>query len=649
VNWTWRHAVVVGTALAVLAGGVVLTAGSGASGGRDDASPVPRPSGPLVSAPTASRGNAGPGYGSEIGRPTGTAAQSKVWFADGSWWGGLYVASAGEWRIHWFEWSTQRWRDTGTLLDERGAARIDVLYDGTSVVVVGGGHQEDDIRDSVRVSRFRYDDGPRQWALEAGYPVTVVPNGVTDPAVVRDTTGALWLSYVAGGNPFVVRSTGGDRRWGNPVVLPAAAAGRTEQAAVAAYGTAVGVMWTEQEEDAVHVATHVDGAPPGDWEAGRVDVPGRGRSGNAIVLRGVPAAREEPATLLAAVQTLPEPGQPRNQLGPGLVLLEGGAQSGWRSSRVTAIQDGPGAPALAVDAGNRRVHVVTVSRSSPGAMFLKSAKLDDLVFPAGPGTQLAAGRSPTGSRLQDPSSSKQPLDAASGLLVLAADEGRAEYLMGASALGGADLGTPSEGDERHPDGAIPAEVLVEDFQTSRPGAALDPVWRIRSDDTTAGTSIVERGPAGALAGRITTGTSARSARVCRSVGVVTGDLVSDVDVMLDGPSVRGAVLASVRGDREVAGVRITGGGRLAWWQGAEQAQSDLRPGPGTWYRITTTVHVPTKTWGFVLYDRLSGAILVALAGLPWRDARDSTVEEVCFETPDGVGAGLVIDNLRVLR
>jgi hypothetical protein len=61
------------------------------------------------------------------------------------------------------------------------------------------------------------------------------------------------------------------------------------------------------------------------------------------------------------------------------------------------------------------------------------------------------------------------------------------------------------------------------------------------------------------------------------------------------------------------------------------------------------VHVPAKTWDFVLYDRSSGAVLVARAGLPWRDPRDSTVDDVCFETPDGVGAGLVIDNLRVLR
>ena len=642
----WRHAAVLGPALAVLAVAGLLASRSGTSNGAGDG--PERSADPLVPLPSPARGSAGPAFGTEVARPTSTSVQSKLWFADGSWWGALYVPAAAEWRIHWFEWSTQRWRDTGTPLDERTDARIDTLWDGDSLVVASAGRQEDNPRSALRVSRYAYDAGDRRWSRAAGYPVTVVPKGVIGPTVARDTTGSLWLSYVAGGIPFVVRSSGSDGRWGAPFALPGAAAGRAEQAALAAYGSTVGVLWTELEEDAVHVATHADGAPTGDWAAEVVEVAGRGGADNLVVLRGVPAAEDRPATLVAAVQTLPKSGAPRNVLGPGLVVLEGGDGGTWRTSRFATITDAPGAPVLTVDGAAGQVTVATVSRSSPGTMFVKSARLDDLVFPSGAGTQLVVGRSPA-SRLLDPSSTKQALGPESGLLVLVADNGRAEYVSGASALGGPEPGTPSPGDERPPPTSGAVELVSEDFQSAAPGAPLDPLWRLRSDDPTGATSVVPAGPGGALAGRVTTGVGGASTQVCRSIGVVTGDLAVNVDVLVEGAATGGAVLTSVRGDREVAGVRVSGRGRISWWQGAEQVQSEVAAEAGRWYRLTTAVHVGAKTWDFTLWDRSTGQLLVTMAGLPWRDATDVSVDDVCFESPGGAGAGTVLDNLAVER
>ncbi len=643
---TWRRLLVVGPALVVLVVAGAVATRSGGSGGSADDRPE-RPSVPLVSPPPPSRGSAGPAFGSEVARPTSTPAQSKLWFASGSWWGALYAPAAAEWRIHWFEWSTQRWLDTGTPLDERTDARIDALWDGESLVVASAGRQEDNARSGLRVARYRFDEGSRRWSLSAG-PVTVVPNGVTSPTIGRDTTGALWVAYVAGGTPFVARSSGGDTRWGAPVPVPGATAGLVEQAALAAYGASAGVMWTQIDEDAVHVALHADGAPVGDWQPDAIDVPDRGGGGNAVVLRAVPAAEGRAASLVAAVQTLPESGEPRNVLGAGLVVLQGGAGDPWRTSRVSTVTDAPGTPVLEVDAGGGRLTVATISRDNPRAMFVKSANLDDLVFTSGPGTQLLLGRSAT-SRLLDPTSTKQALGPESGLLVLVADDGRTEYVSGAAALGGPEPGTPSPGDERAPPTSGAVALVAEDFQSGAVGSALDPLWRLRSDDPSGTTSVVTAGADGALAGRVTTGVGGRSTQVCRSFGVVTGDLSTNVDVMLDGTSVGGAVLTGVRGDREVAAVRVSGRGRVGWWQGAQQAQGDLEAQPGRWYRLTTTVHVGTKTWDFVLFDRSNGAVLASASGLAWRDGRDTSVDDVCFESPDGVGAGIVLDNLEVQR
>jgi hypothetical protein len=476
--------------------------------------------------------------------------------------------------------------------------------------------------------------------------VTVVPNGVTDPTVGRDAAGALWVSYIAGGSPLVARTEGSDARWGDPIGLPGARRGRAEHAALAPFGDAVGVLWTEAGEDAVHVATHGAGAAPDDWQAQLVEVDNRGGEGNAVVVRAVPATDEEPASLVAAVQTLPERNEPRNDLGPGLVLLQGGAEGPWRTSHVATVRDGPGAPVLLVDSAAREVDVVTVSRSSPGTMYVKSAGLDDLVFGSGPGTPLVTGRAAS-SELQDPTSTKQDLGPGTGLVVLVADRDRTAYLHGALALDGPDPGTAVPGDGRVPTGSSSLDLVVEDFEAGTVGAPLDPVWRRRSEDVTGTASVVP--VADGLAGRLASGAGGSSTSVCRSPGVVSGDMTVDVDVLLEGPAAGGALLTSVRGDREVARVRAGANGRISWWQGPTQTQSDQTVAPGRWYRLTTTVHVATKTWDFRLVDRASGAVVLGADAVPWRDPTDATVDSVCLGSPDGTGAALLLDNFRVQR
>lgn len=643
MNVSARQLVVVATALVVVAAAAALGMRADASDRDPGEARASGREGPLVTVPAASRGQVGPSYGDEADRPTSTAAQSKLWVADGSWWGALWSPSAAEWRIHWLEWSTQRWVDTGTPLDDRPDARIDVLWDGDSLVVAAAGHREDTARHALRVSRYRFAAG-RRWAVDAGYPVTVVPNGVTDPTVGRDATGALWVSYVVGGTPVVARTDGRDARWGDPTRLPGARAGRAQHAALATFGDAVGVLWTEAGEDAVHVATRVAGE---DWQAQVVEVANRGGDGNAIVVRAVPATDAEPASLVAAVQTLPERNQPRNTLGPGLVLLQGGAEGAWRTSHVATVRDGPGAPVLLVDGAAREVDVVTVSRSVPGTMYVKSAGLDDLVFGSGAGTPLVVGRSPA-SDLQDPTSTKQDLGPDTGLVVLVADRGPAAYLHGALALDGPDPGTAVPGDDVVPSGSSALDLVVEDFESGTAGAPLDPVWRRRSDDPTGTASVVPVAPEG-LAGRLASGSGGSSTSVCRSPGVVSGDMTVDVDVLLEGPAAGGALLTSVRGDEEVARVRAGANGRISWWQGATQTQSEQTVAPGQWYRLTTTVHVATKTWDFILSDRARGSIVLQADGVPWRDATGATVDSVCLGSPEGTGAALLLDNFRVQR
>src|SRR3954452_1850801 len=71
-------------------------------------------------------------YAPATGSPTESKPESKLWFADGSWWGDLYSPAAGAHRIHRLDPATDRWVDTGTTTDTRRNANSDVLWHAAS-------------------------------------------------------------------------------------------------------------------------------------------------------------------------------------------------------------------------------------------------------------------------------------------------------------------------------------------------------------------------------------------------------------------------------------------------------------------------------------------------------------------------------------
>ena len=55
--------------------------------------------------------------------PTKDKPQSKVWFADGSWWGGLFVTGSNDYRIHKYNATSHTWAATSTVVDERNGSQ----------------------------------------------------------------------------------------------------------------------------------------------------------------------------------------------------------------------------------------------------------------------------------------------------------------------------------------------------------------------------------------------------------------------------------------------------------------------------------------------------------------------------------------------
>src|SRR5919202_2899591 len=86
-------------------------------------------------------------------KPSGQKPQSKLWYADGTWWGSLFDAGSATFHVQRFDPAGERWIDTGTQLDDRSSSHADTLWDGTHLYVASASEASPDIR----VLRLVYD------------------------------------------------------------------------------------------------------------------------------------------------------------------------------------------------------------------------------------------------------------------------------------------------------------------------------------------------------------------------------------------------------------------------------------------------------------------------------------------------------------
>ncbi len=69
--------------------------------------------------------------------PSGSKPESKLWFADGAWWGILFDTASGDFHIFRLHAGSQAWTDTGTVVDRRNNSVPDALWDaGTGKLYV---------------------------------------------------------------------------------------------------------------------------------------------------------------------------------------------------------------------------------------------------------------------------------------------------------------------------------------------------------------------------------------------------------------------------------------------------------------------------------------------------------------------------------
>jgi IPT/TIG domain-containing protein/flagellar hook capping protein FlgD len=372
-------------------------------------------------------------FGATVGStPTGEKPESKLWWNDGLWWGVLWSPSSNAFTIQRFNPAVQDWVNTGVAVDSRGSSKSDALWDGTKLYVVthiftlnpgpagGAGN-------AARLYRYSYNASTDTYSLDSGFPATINDSKSECLVLDKDSTGRLWITWVENGKVKVNRSTTNDLTWGTPFNLPVQGSGNLDvdeiSSVVAFGGNKIGIMWSNQTSSppAGYFAVHLDGTADTTWQARETAVQDASLGliiDDHISLKASCAAD---GALYAATKTGLTGSNPLNY------VLKRTSAGVWSRHVWGTGSENHTRAILNIDADANRAYVFSMSdQSGRYIIYMKSASLTDLQFPGGLGTPIID--SPGDLKTNNVTSTKQCVNGASGLLLLASDQDTHYYL-----------------------------------------------------------------------------------------------------------------------------------------------------------------------------------------------------------------------------
>ncbi len=561
--------------------------------------------------------------------PTASSAQSKLWYAEGQWWGALFGRTTSRLGIFRLDADTQVWADTGELIDDRPFADADALWTGEYLYTVAGGSRPSP-NHAIRVKRFTYDPEAGRFTLDRDVPVTIRDSGASPAVIAIDSTGVLWVAYVADGRVWVNHSLETDSAWSSPIGLPGdvATVDLIDIASVVAFGPGrIGVMWTNQRSG-VYFSTHEDGAPDDAWSTPENVMPGQAPE-DALHMTTLPLDGGGTSVAAALTTTL------ERTLDPGVLLAMRDPAGTWDTTLVGLKRDRHARPIVLVDPDAGTIAVAATSPGNGGAIYYKRAPLDRVQFDTGLGVQLVA--SPTSIAIDHVTSAKTSLSSASGLLVLATDRTSGRYLHGVVDLGaGPPAADPADPDRPTvaidpPDDAT-ATLLRDSFEPWPIGRAPATTgWYVRPEDPPDALSIAADGGTGKA---LHVPSSATGVRACRDMPEVPGrTLTVRLRVRLSRIAPEDATILSVRGSGgESVSLRVTNKGVLAWFDRGTKIRSTARFRANVWYRVTAVIDQAKRTYNLRVTNDNGKTRIATVSGRRWRMAAVRTVGSVCIET-----------------
>jgi hypothetical protein len=372
-------------------------------------------------------------YSSSVNRPSENKPQSKLWFHDGSWWA-LMVTSGGS-LVHVHELMPDHtWRDTGVQVDSRVNSTGDALWsaaDGRLYVASRA------TGSNLQINAFGYDPVARSWPQVPGFPVTVQSGGGSESATIdQDSTGKLWVTYTRASRVWVAHSAAGDpRTWTAGFVpdVPDADIKSDDLSALIAFGSSVGVMWSDQVSGAFRFAIHRDGDADDVW---RVEdaLTGPFQVDDHLNLKQL--VGDAQGRIFAAIKTSandPAGAAPGDTLVGVLTRTPRADGTGsWQLAPAGTVADDHTRPIIMIDATNQELYFFATSPGQGGDIVYKKTPLSDVSFAPGRGAPFVDAA----PLVNNATGAKDPVTAETGLVILAVAEGQKRYVHAEMDLAG---------------------------------------------------------------------------------------------------------------------------------------------------------------------------------------------------------------------
>ncbi|WP_226759038.1 PKD domain-containing protein [Arthrobacter sp. SO3] len=396
--------------------------------------------------------------------PTSDKPQSKLWFNGGSWWADMWTSGTG-WQIYRLDVPTKTWVSTGVTNDTRASTLADTLWDGTHlyiashVVTVSSDTSPKASVSGQPAKLYRYSFSGGKFSLDSGFPTTIMNNSSESMTIDRDTTGAIWATWtqVSGNSTsgftntvYVNKSAPDGTSWGSPFVIPVSNPhpAPDDISAVVAYGSnKIGVMWSDQLTGSVRWATRTDGTSPTATSSWKVQdaVKGNKLADDHLNLKSLQS--DNSGRVFAAIKTSLNDTSTNKSLPELLLLVFKPGTGSFSQSTIATIGDCVSRPQIILDTQNNLVHAFHTAPGTgvsgcaysgiPGAIYEKTASMDNPVFASGRGTPVIQDGS--SANMNDVTTTKQSVDSSTGLVVLASNNATKRYWFSYRALGG---GTP---------------------------------------------------------------------------------------------------------------------------------------------------------------------------------------------------------------
>jgi Ca2+-binding RTX toxin-like protein len=359
------------------------------------------------------------------GPPTTSKPESKLWFAHGVWWA-VMAKPAGnnvDYHIYRLNLRPQRWVDTGVLVDARASTRQDVLVAGGKVFVASHkyvGATSNTVagpNDEMRLYRFSFSGG--SYTLDTGFPTIIDPEKSETLVIDADTAGILWATWVqadGSGHHVYVKSTAGDCvgggagncAWGGATVLDNV--GADDISSVVRFGANVGVMWSNTSVGVGEIRFSVRPFSSIEHVLGAANPKLADDHINLKALGG---------TVYAVTKT-----KFRGSDKAGTVLNRRAANGTWINRIVSRASLEHTRPILLLDQQHNRIRVFEGSIHNT-AIYMKQSRLNHIAFPeSAAGTRVLVD---SGSRMGNPTSTKQTISNTTRLIVVATNPTTKRY------------------------------------------------------------------------------------------------------------------------------------------------------------------------------------------------------------------------------